>query len=421
MAASDARPVPKKNTAFRWYFVILDADGDPVTGASSLDSEVSIDGASFSDCTNEATEIGSTGIYYLDLTSGEMNGDAICVQVKTGTAGAKTTVGVFYPEEAGDIRVDVTQFGGTNLTATGGRPEVNVSHWKGTAAATVDTNGYPVVTIKDGTGAGEIALTAGAVDAVTTVTGVTNTVNANVVQVSGDSAAADNLEAEFDGTGYLSYLRRNTAQAGASGSITLDASASATDDLYNGQLVSVIGGTGAGQTRLITDYVGSTKVATISPNWTTNPSSDSVFLIHPQGRSDVGLWLGSAPSALQSGRVDAYAGAMATGVIAAASFAAGAIDASAVATGAIDAAALATDAVDEIRDGVWAKAMTELASVPGVTASVLDAMRWLFLLSRNKITQTSSTQTLRNDADDANVATAAVSDDGTTFTRAEWA
>lgn len=633
MAATDARPVPKKNVAFRWYLVILDADGDLVTGAAGLDSEVSVDGAAFADCTNEATEIGSTGIYFLDLTAGEMNGDAICVQVKTSTSGAKTTVGIFYPEEAGDIRVDVTSFGGTAGTFasgrpevntshfggtagtfSGGRPEVNVSHFGGTAGtfaggraevntshiagsaisqasgvanvnvvqvsgdsvaadnleAEYDGTGYKSylrrstaqagaagtitldasasatddlyngswVAILSGTGVGQARLitdyvgstkvatispnwitnpssdsvfiifpnnridvgawlgtiaaaptvagvpevdithyggSAGtfsggrpevntshiagsavstttaqigvnvvqiSTDAVAadnaelffdgtgynaanstvgTVTTVSGTVSANVTQVSGDSAAADNLEAEFDGTGYKSYLRRNTAQSGAAGSITLDAAASGTDDLYNGQLISVIGGTGLGQTRLITDYNGTTKAATISPAWIVNPSSDSVFLIHPLGRVDLALWLGTAPNALQSGRVDSYIGALAAAVIAAANFAAGAIDAAAVATGAIDADALATDAAQEIRDAVWGKAMVELAGVPGVTGNVLEALEWIFLLARNRVTQTSTTQTLRNDANSANIATSAVSDDGTTFVRDEWA
>lgn len=43
--------------------------------------------------------------------------------------------------------------------------------------------------------------------------------------------------------------------------------------------------------------------------------------------ADLKEWLGSAPSALQSGRVDSYVGAMADGVMAAAKFAAGAFDA----------------------------------------------------------------------------------------------
>lgn len=98
----------------------------------------------------------------------------------------------------------------------------------------------------------------------------------------------------------------------------------------------------------------------------------------------------------------------------------GAITAAKVATGAIDADALATDAVNEIRDAVWAKAMSELAAVPGVTASVLDALQWVFLLSRNKVTQTGTTSTLRNAADNATIATSTVADSGATLTRGEW-
>jgi hypothetical protein len=77
-------------------------------------------------------------------------------------------------------------------------------------------------------------------------------------------------------------IRANTAQAGAATTITLDASASATDDFYNNDLLFITGGTGAGQARFISDYVGSTKVATVS-TWVTNPSSDSVFCIIPFG------------------------------------------------------------------------------------------------------------------------------------------
>lgn len=109
MAASDARPVPRKNTAFRVTFGIFDADGDLVTGASGLDSEVSKDGGTFADCTNEATEIAtSSGMYYLDLTADEMNADTVAIIVKTSTSGAKTTPIVMYPEEAGDFRLSAT-------------------------------------------------------------------------------------------------------------------------------------------------------------------------------------------------------------------------------------------------------------------------------------------------------------------------
>lgn len=118
MAATDARPQPIKNTAYRVYFPILDADGDLVTGAAGLDSEVSKDAGAFADCTNEATEIAtSSGMYYLDLTSTEMNADAVCVIVKTSTSGAKTTPIVLYPQEAGDIKVDIQTISGDATAA----------------------------------------------------------------------------------------------------------------------------------------------------------------------------------------------------------------------------------------------------------------------------------------------------------------
>lgn len=134
MAASDARPMPLKNTAYRVYFPILDADGDLVTGAAGLDSEVSKDGGTFADCTNEATEIAtSSGMYYLDLTSTEMNADAVCVIVKASTSGAKTTPIVLYPVEGGDIDVDVTYIGGVALSTSTAQLGVNVVQAGGTA------------------------------------------------------------------------------------------------------------------------------------------------------------------------------------------------------------------------------------------------------------------------------------------------
>src|SRR3990167_9187505 len=118
MAASDAMPIPKKNTAYRVYFPILDADGDLVTGAAALDSEVSKDGGPFADATNEATEIAtSSGMYYLDLTATEMNADTVAIIVKTATAGAKTTPIVLYPAEAADIPVNVTAISGDTVAA----------------------------------------------------------------------------------------------------------------------------------------------------------------------------------------------------------------------------------------------------------------------------------------------------------------
>lgn len=71
-----------------------------------------------------------------------------------------------------------------------------------------------------------------------------------------------------------------TAQAGAPTSVTLAAAASASDDFYNGMTVEILTGPGAGEFKTITDYVGSTRVATVNSAWTTNPTSSSTYTVY---------------------------------------------------------------------------------------------------------------------------------------------
>jgi hypothetical protein len=69
-----------------------------------------------------------------------------------------------------------------------------------------------------------------------------------------------------------------TAQAGGADTITLKAASSFTsDDQPNGMFIEITGGTGAGQTRHVEDYVASTKVATVFPAWTTQPDNTSQY------------------------------------------------------------------------------------------------------------------------------------------------
>ena len=81
-------------------------------------------------------------------------------------------------------------------------------------------------------------------------------------------------------------IRANTATAGDSTTITLDASSSAVDDFYNGNTIVLKTLTGAGQSRIITGYVGSTKIATVS-TWTTNPDNLTTFEIFPTIASNI--------------------------------------------------------------------------------------------------------------------------------------
>jgi len=82
----------------------------------------------------------------------------------------------------------------------------------------------------------------------------------------------------------LQSIRSNTAQAGAAGSITLDANASAVTDFYVGVWILLTGGTGVGQARVCIAYNATTKVATVAPNWSTTPDVTSTFAILTSGQ-----------------------------------------------------------------------------------------------------------------------------------------
>jgi hypothetical protein len=81
-------------------------------------------------------------------------------------------------------------------------------------------------------------------------------------------------------------VNEGLAQAATTTSITLNTSASSTDDAYNGQLVFIRSGTGQDQIALVEDYVGSTKVATIrtrsaNGEWAIVPDTTSAYVMIP--------------------------------------------------------------------------------------------------------------------------------------------
>ena len=434
MASTDAVPVPRKNVAYRVTFPILDADGDLVTAAAALDSELSGDAGTFADVTLEATEIAtSSGMYYLELSAAEMNYDTVAIIVKTTTTGAKTTPIVMYPETLGDIRVDVGQISGDATAADNcelfydgtGYAAANstvgtVTTVSGFAANAITAAAIANAAIDAATfAAGAIdaaAIANSAIDAATFAAGAidataiaANAIGASQIATGAITAAkfaAGAIDAAAIATGAIDAdalatdaaneirdavinrisARQNTAQAGAAGSITLDAAASATTDFYKGALIFLDGGTGAGQARLCTAYNGTTKVATVVPNWATNPDVTSTFVVLAGGEV-----LGVNNQDLTN--LDAAITTRAT------------------------PAQVNTEVVDALATDTYAESGVVVAG----TATLSAMITWLKTLARNKITQTATTQTLRNDADSGNVATAAVSDDGTTATRAEWA
>ena len=225
--------------------------------------------------------------------------------------------------------------------------EVDVVKWLGTAAATPTTAGVPEVDVTFVSGAAEDIATATALATVDTVVdgiqtdlsngtdglGAIKTDTAAILADTGTdgvllAATATSAQLVDDvwdevltgGTHNVAnsagrrlrqleagfVLHSGTADAGAANTIDLETGvASATDDFYNHAKVVLTGGTGAGQERVISDYVGATQQATITPAWATNPDATSTYDIIPavshaetQGGGYAGgaVWIGPSGS-----------------------------------------------------------------------------------------------------------------------------
>lgn len=81
-------------------------------------------------------------------------------------------------------------------------------------------------------------------------------------------------------------LQRGTLAAGAA--TTADLVGSYADDIPNGATLAIIGGTGAGQARLVTDFADANNRATVD-TWTTTVDNTSVYELHatPPGSTSV--------------------------------------------------------------------------------------------------------------------------------------
>jgi hypothetical protein len=364
MAAGDATWNPKKGVAYRVTFPILDADGDLVTGATGLDSEVSKDAGTFTDCTNEATEIAtSSGVYYLDLTAAEMNADTVSVIVKTTSSGAKTTVLVMYPLETADMPVDVLAISGDSTAADN-------------LEAAADGTGYNLgggsVVAASVTGA--VGSVTGAVGSVTGAVGsVTGNVGGSVVGSVASVTAAVTVGTNNDKTGY------SLTQAFPSNFQSLGINAS-------GHISRV---TLVDTTTTNTDMRG-TDNAALASAWTATRAAylDSVLIAANSNQRTVQVTGSNHVAAdLHESQV-------------------GSIHATTFDAGAINAAALASDAATEIATAV-------LASTVESTETLLGSVRLMRAALVGKLSGANTTTvTIRDAADSKNRITATVTADG---------
>lgn len=142
--------------------------GAPKTGdAANISVYLSKNDGTLTQLTDtSATEVSSTnapGWYRFDVSQTESNADKLLFTGKSSTSNVTVVCGparYTRPSGFGDLTI------ANNATAA------NVTRWNGTAVASPDTAGYPKVTIKSGTGTGEVNLSSGVADAnVTKISG----------------------------------------------------------------------------------------------------------------------------------------------------------------------------------------------------------------------------------------------------------
>jgi hypothetical protein len=449
--------------------VIDTATNLPKTGdAANLTFYVSKDDGSVTALgDSSATEIDSTnalGLYTCDLTQAETNGDKLLFTGKSSTSGVRVVPLLLQTVPAsftslvianGCVDADVERFAGTAGTFSSGRPEVNTTHVGGTSQTARDIGAS--VLLSTGTGTGQLDFTSGVVKAnlaqilgtaLTETAGLlaggfkkffnvatpTGTLNSIPDVVPGNAGA---LLTQGTGTAQINPSGGKVPATTAAGDIATDAITGAS---VKADAVTKI------QTGLATPTNITAGTITTVTNLTNAPTSGDLTATM---KTSVTTAATAATPTVTAGTVSDKTGY---------GLADGAITAAKIATDAITAAKVASDAVTEIQSGLStltqanvrsavglasADLDTQLAalptaaenaaalltsttnaieptSVPGWSASFGAKFAWLFALMRNKVTQTSSTKTLRNDADNASIATASVSDDGTTFTHAEW-
>lgn len=277
-----------------------------VDAAGLVDANTVKLGPSGSGTAQTARDIGTSVLLSSGTGTGQLSLSSGGVSLSTsGLAAAADAVW----DEATSGHVAAGSYGAQLQSPSSGTAQAGASTTITLVSGASATNDYyknDGIYILSGTGAGQfrfISAYVGATKVATVSAWATNPDNTSVYTlipfgaIAGATAptASENAIAVWDelrashtsagtfGQYFQSIARSGTAQAGTTSSITLDSSASATNDLYKYSIVVILSGTGAGQSRQISGYTGSSKVATVGVNWTTAPDSSSVFMILPLG------------------------------------------------------------------------------------------------------------------------------------------
>lgn len=87
--------------------------------------------------------------------------------------------------------------------------------------------------------------------------------------------------------GHVPTKHEGLARAGSASTIQLALTAPIVDNVFRDDFVDIIAGTGAGQSRFITGYVGATATASVLPNFNVVPDATSVAVVRSFGLDSI--------------------------------------------------------------------------------------------------------------------------------------
>jgi hypothetical protein len=254
--------------------VTLSADFDSVTGLNNVRIDTSSDGTFYAAGSN----------FQIVITTGTVGGTSVVGYV-VGSFSLENR-SALMPTTAGR-KLDVSATGEAGVDWANVGSPTTVVGLTGTTVKTatdVETDTQDIQSRLPAalTGGGNMKVDVlaisgdtGSADNLESYTDGTTPIPANVTQVSGDSTAADRLEALMDGT---IVAQVNDVSATTTAFIA-DGFTEATNDHFNGRLITFISGALSGQQTAITDYVGATQTFTVTA-LTEAPANDDFFVIH---------------------------------------------------------------------------------------------------------------------------------------------
>lgn len=360
----------KKNSAFTVTFPIYDADGDLVTAAGSLDSEVSKDNGTFADVSpGEAVEVAtSSGVYYLALSATEMNADIVCTITKS--TGGKTAVNVMYTvtRQLVDMAFPVTSGRGL-LVETDNMVHADLKEWLGTAPATLAAT-FVQTDLQNWRGSVANGLTSGRVECLVGAMGA-NVLTATAINADAITAAkvAADVHAEAADAVWDEDVEAAHGGDAAAGLLLRALGADITNRTNTQTLEGLLGIADAATTYLPDSIWDEARAGHVG----AGSFGEGVASVQGNVTGSVASVTGAVGSVTGAvGSVTGSVGSIAAGGIASTSFVAGAINAAAIAANAIEAAKINTGAITAAKFAASAITSTVLAD-DAITAAKLAA------------------------------------------------